>query len=306
MQLDRDNIRHLTGFGRDMANYIQGIEDHMNSRSQIDFGVLHVLYNSDTDQYSWETSPSVEGQPKFMLIHVLRGDRREITVIPTRMFHPDCRPRYHIYQHTFVRDENDALIDGATYTGVTGRGWRTRWAEHFRAANSGSHYRFHAAIRQWHDTAKLIVHAVVHFASSEERAMEIEEAWVAKDSLYPLGLNMIPGGNAGLAYLRTIGALGTKERVSVDDRQAVINRFFERATRKGLPNPLAAANWLDPSYAEKVICAGPDRLKAQQIRDARFLSSLGHDANSITTQVGARNVEQIQRLLDGTTYGRIL
>jgi hypothetical protein len=233
----------------------------------------------------------------------------EITSVPLQMVldnAPSCFDRYQMYQHDFLIDGASESIKNACYVGITKRGWRTRWAEHVRAAKSGSHYRFHQAIRQWHGVAKAVSHAVVAVGLSERQAMAAEEEAIRRDTLYPFGLNMIPGGNSGLAYLRAIGALGTGERIAPDDRQSAINRFFERATRKGLPNPLAAANWLDASYSERVICSGPDRLKAQQIRDARFFASMGQDAAQIAPQVGARNIAQIERVLSGSTYARIV
>ncbi|MGX9443882.1 hypothetical protein ACWX0K_15070 [Nitrobacteraceae bacterium UC4446_H13] len=196
-------------------------------------------------------------------------------------------------------------MKNTAYIGVTSRGWRKRWAEHLHAAKSGSSYLFHKAIRKYHGVAECELHAIVGWALSEKQAFEMEERLIAEGSLYPLGLNMVPGGNAGLAYLRRIGALGKNERVTVDGRQDIINRFFERTSRKGLPNPLAAANWLNPEYAEKIICAGPDRLKPQQIHDARYFGSLGLSALEIAPRIGARNVNQVQRLLSGETYSRI-
>lgn len=37
-----------------------------------------------------------------------------------------------------------------------------------------------------------------------------------------------------------------------------------------------------------------------------FGRDIGRDADTIAAQVGARNVEQVQRLLIGSTYSRIL
>jgi hypothetical protein len=216
-----------------------------------------------------------------------------------------CCNGYQVYHHHYMSDYSGNRFSGLEYIGITKRGWRTRWREHCRSAMLGSHYRFHRAIRE-HEGSAIHRHSVVACGISEERALHLEERLVENSTLYPFGLNMVPGGNAGLAYLRRIGAIGNHERVAPDDRQDIINRFFERTSRKGLPNPLAAANWLNADYAEKVICAGEDRLKPQQIRDARFLSSLGHAADEIAAQVGARNVAQIQRLIAGETYSRII
>jgi hypothetical protein len=44
--------------------------------------------------------------------------------------------------------------------------------------------------------------------------MKIEEQF-ADETLYPKGLNMIPGGYAGLAYLQKIGAVAARERVAI-------------------------------------------------------------------------------------------
>lgn len=332
MKIDRDNFRHLTGFGRDMANFVSQVFDKLESTnwpgcdvfkslSKVSsggypIGNIIIHHDRDANTLKYNFAPFKE-PPDHILreyddavqltlsIIVHRGDSRECTSIPLAMLSLNWAECYHIYQHRFMDGTGESLKHGC-YTGVTKRGWRARWQQHLYSANSGSHYRFHRAIREWGSTAHTVLHTVVGCAPSEQGAMEIEEFFVERDSLYPKGLNMIPGGKSGLAYLRKIGAIGQNERVSVDDRQDVINRFFDRTSRKGLPNPLAAANWLSPDYAEKVICAGPDRLKPQQIRDARFFASLGGDADDIATRIGARNTAQVERLLSGETYSRIL
>lgn len=318
MKLDRDNFRHLTGFGRDMAGYVGTVFDKLHDGRFVvgDVNQIRIYYDKNKNmvhhRFAWTEGETYKDSVDIALrtdlqIIIEHDGFRETTAMPMFMVMSNaCRNSYHLYAHMFLNDQDDADIDHAMYIGVTKRGWRTRWAEHLKAAESGSHCRFHKAIRQWHGVAKNVAHKIVGHASSEQKAMELEERLVAKNSLYPLGLNMIPGGYAGITYLRKIGAVGVNERVGVDDVQRIINRFFEHTSRKGIANPLAAANWLDPSYAEKVICAGPDRLKPQQIRDARFLSSLGQDADTIAERVGARNVDQVQRLLTGSTYSRIL
>lgn len=316
MKLDRDNFRHLTGFGRDMAAYVDSAMLDLHDGVFVVGGVdtIYITHNRDHNTVSHKTAwvgHSKHQDPVNIALHtkitiiVEQGGFTEIIAVPLAMISSVCRNYYHIYSHIFQTDQNGADIDDAMYIGVTKRGWRTRWAEHLRSANAGSNYRFHKAIRQWHGVARCVRHDVLEWASTEQKAMEREERLVAANTLYPLGLNMVPGGNAGLAYLRKIGALGKNERVTVDGRQDIINRFFERTSRKGIPNPLAAANWLNADYAEKVICAGEDRLKPQQIRDARYFDSLGHDVNTIAAGIGARNVDQVRRLLAGETYSRI-
>lgn len=331
--VNRDNLRQLTGLGRDFASVIDtalsewdresngGVTSIM--RATIDSCVkttmlaedLLLKYDCDKHEFIINHVPnSCEADPyrqhRWLLgIMLTRSDRRnEIILLPlgaVLALTPDLSHLYQVYKHRFMKDANGVAIEKLCYCGVTKRGWRKRWSEHLHAAKSGSHYRFHKAIREWNDIAQSTMHEIVGWGLSESAAMSFEEDLIESETLYPLGLNMIPGGKSGLAYLRKIGALGANERVAPDDRQDIINRFFERATRKGLPNPLAAANWLNPNYAEQVICGGPDRLKPQQIRDARFFSSLGQDAGSIAERVGARNVAQVERMLSGSTYSRV-
>lgn len=316
--LHRDNFRHLTGHGRNMADYVDYVLGHESG-----FSNAHILvvYDASTDLVYHKVQPygsaedegiTIAGQParSHMMLSILvkHQGRGESIIVPVAMIVKGARDysnTYQMYQHYFTSDENGNPIPNGCYTGITKRGWRTRWSEHLRAANSGSNYLFHKAIRQWHQKAQCSSHVVIAVGMSEREAMAMEEAVVATDSLYPLGLNMVPGGNAGLAYLRKIGAIGSHERVAPDARQKAVNRFFEHTSRKGIPNPLAAANWLNSEYAEKVICSGPDRLKPQQIRDARYFSSLGQTAETIAEKIGAKTVEQVKRLIAGITYSRV-
>lgn len=316
--LHRDNFRHLTGFGRDMADYVDFV---IGQEAQFLNANIQILYDAETNMVSHQVQPYGNAEDEgitigghaahshmMLSIMVKHHGIGEATAVPVMMIikdAPDFSGTYQMYQHYFTSDESGQPIENACYTGITKRGWRTRWAEHLRSANAGSHYLFHKAIRQWNGKAQFSMHVVIGCGLSEHGALKAEEEIVEKETLYPLGLNMVPGGTAGIAYLRRIGAIGQTERVSPDDRQSAVDRFFERTSRKGLSNPLAAANWLNSEYAEKVICAGPDRLKPQQIRDARYFASLGQDASQIAERVGARNTTQVQRLISGETYSRI-
>lgn len=291
-------------------------------------GNLRVQYDEETREYGYwydslasnpETAAlyeqgqskygSASGAPFTLMLVAKRGEFYSVVTVPLGAVlrtAPDISDKYQVYSHDFCCDENGAAIAGArAYIGVTKRGWRTRWQEHVRSAERGSRYRFHQAIRYWDGRAKTVGHHVIAVGQTEAQAMALEEQMVGLETLHPKGLNMIPGGYAGLKYLRQIGAAGVHERVTPDDKQEIVNRFFETASRKGLPNPLAAANWCDPSYAEKVICAGDDRLKPNQIRNARFLASLGKSTDDIVVEIGALNKPQVQRLLSGSTYSRV-
>ncbi len=342
--LHLENFRFLTGHGKDFAlavdralgdldayGQVTELVDALSSKKggKVDLppGALVVHFRpvdlyaghefapftSDRHRATLEAgmeryNPSGESSLDMVLVAVLwNGDKRSLVSVPLGMLlkkvSPDVTGMYQVYSHQFVSDESGNLLPtDLSYIGVTRRGWRTRWSEHVNAATKGSHYRFHAAIRE-HGDCQTMRHSVIGCFKTEAEAMTLEESMVGFETLYPLGLNMIPGGYAGVAYLHKIGA--ARGRVSPDDKQDIINRFFETASRRGIPNPLASVNWQNPEYAEKVICAGDDRLKPDQIRTARLLSGVGKTSHEIASEIGARNVAQVDRLLAGVTYSRV-
>lgn len=339
-----DNFRYLTGLDKSFAHVVndilalgdkgaegalsklmRGLQSGGSFAAPLPPFILTIEHDEVSQEYGYRADPISDPkftelysqgrerygdkQPGWVLMLVVKnGDRRAIVSVPLAAVlrtMRDLTGQHQVYSHAFTTDDVGEVIPDCTYIGVTKRGWRTRWSEHVASANRGSRYRFHQAIRHWSGRAMTVMHCVIGVGMSEADAMAMEEQTVGFETLYPQGLNMIPGGYAGLKYLRQIGAAGAHERVTPDSKQDIVNRFFETASRRGLPNPLAAANWCDPAYAEKVICAGEDRLKPDQIRNARFLSSLGKTAAEVATEIGARNVPQVQRLLSGSTYSRV-
>ena len=127
------------------------------------------------------------------------------------------------------------------------------------------------------------------------------EKWVF-GTLYPKGLNMIPGGYAGLKVLHKMGVMKDNQPFNVDQRD---NLLIEGLKRGGQANPLLAAHWNDEDYATKVICGPEGRLQPPQIQEARTLGLLGRETSEITDIVGAKNERQIKSLLQGSTYSRI-
>ena len=184
------------------------------------------------------------------------------------------------------------------YTGVTRQGWQKRWTQHLRDTRAGSMHLFHQALRA-HPNAEYI-HRAVAAGLSEAVAMQIEEMW-ADHTLRPKGLNMIPGGYAGIRYLHKIGALAPRQKIDVDQREEILAEFILRKTQEGRPNPLMASLWRDDSFAERVICGPEGRLKPGQISDARLLASFGKNASEIAERIGAKNYLQVERLLSGRT-----
>ena len=213
--------------------------------------------------------------------------------------------------------------DYLTYIGLTKQGWQKRFSQHMSKARSGSPLRFHQALRDNYVGARVIGHRVLTLCETEKEAMDLEEMFVKggtredfrdPDSfekkgekwvfgtLYPKGLNMIPGGYAGLKVLHKMGVMKDNQPFNVDQRDDLL---IEALKRGGQANPLLAAHWNDEDYATKVSCGPEGRLKPNQIQEARTLGLLGRETSEITNIVGAKNERQIKNLLQGSTYSRI-
>jgi hypothetical protein len=205
---------------------------------------------------------------------------------------------YTVYSHAFG-NEGDPL---RRYIGISRRGWGVRWGEHLAAAKGGSPYLFHEAIRRVGD-GSMQVHEVYGVGLSFEDAMAAEERLVARASLYPKGLNMIPGGHAGLRYLAARGF----DRVNArkwEYRHKLIREFTRHCERLGRPNPLMAARWRDAGYAATIICSNPNNFSVEDVANVRLLGSYGWEPEAIAEQMKCR-VERVERLLRGSTYSRV-
>ena len=228
------------------------------------------------------------------------------------------RGSYQVYRHSFSKNgrQSDGLnadlslvrkqLEFATYVGITKQGWQTRYNQHLRDAASGSPYLFHEALRD-SNNFDLVEHEVYSAGLSYEQAMDVEEHLVEQISLYPKGLNMIPGGYAGLRYLGKMNALRPGETGEQRDRaisDAMRGRTDER--KGGTSNSLIAEHWNNPVYASAVICNRDDRLSPDQIRMARILADCEWTEERIATHICARNLNQVKRLLAGNTYTRIV
>jgi len=121
----------------------------------------------------------------------------------------------------------------------------------------------------------------------------------------PFGLNMIPGGRAGIAFLHKLGALAPRKFVSNDERDTALEAYLRENKRKGIPNPLVSQCWLDAQYAAKVICSGPNRFPVETVRLIRSMDSEGADISEIAKAIGLTGDSRIKELLAGKTYSRV-
>ena len=212
---------------------------------------------------------------------------------------------YVLYQHIFGNG-GSYPNDGYFYVGVTTRNWQKRWTEHKHAIDTGSPLLFHRKFREEAERGKVtyIHHKVMGITDDIEQLYEAEEFLVEGHWSDERRLNMIPGGKSGLRYLRENGLLKKSVIPMPDDRDRVIRKWLDEHPRKGLPAPWVAEKWRDNEWAVAQICSREDRLSVEQVRAIRELGK-EHSAEEIFDRVGAKNIDQIKRVLIGKTYTRV-
>ena len=239
---------------------------------------------------------------------------------------PKLENTYMVYLHVLKMEDGSDYV----YYGITKRGWMKRFNEHMSGAlRDRSPLLFHRTLREGilgrvtqlygkvsmeadsdEKVQKILVgnhHVVCAAGLPEEQALETEEYLVGNYSFsLPNGLNMIPGGKAGISYLHKLNALPADTPILVDeDREKIIKKYIEDHPRKGVPNPLVAQIWNDADYAAKVICGRDGRLSIEQVQLIREAAIEGLRVSEIRELVSAKDNQQVMRVLDGKTYARI-
>lgn len=186
------------------------------------------------------------------------------------------------------------------YVGMTKQRWFDRYAQHISSARTGSPFLFHKALRQHHSIK--VAHKVLLCKLDHDGALEYEEKYVGMFGLYPLGLNMIPGGKAGFAYLARLGM----EAKTAEARDSVVEQLSMRESVEGRPNPLCAARWAtDSEFVARVLCGHSGRLTVEQIHLIRLGATVGKSLSALVQESLALNARQVQNVLAGRTYARI-
>ncbi|SAM33020.1 hypothetical protein [Pseudomonas sp. 1 R 17] len=225
-----------------------------------------------------------------------------------------------IYEHNIsAMDFSEQQFEAASYVGLTSRNWQTRYKEHQRDALTGSELIFHTSLRKIFNCDSFIQAGLGNFELvrkgavflselqyvnlSYEEAMQIEEKMVER-TLYPKGLNMIPGGFAGLQFLHKLGFLSRK-KVSIDERdKAASNYLLDKAAGPRFA-PWIKEKWMNDEFYEQVIFKRSNTLNREQIRSIRkYGADWGFDSDLIANLVGA-NDRQVRDVLSGKYYSRI-
>lgn len=220
---------------------------------------------------------------------------------------PEYFPKkaYVLYQHIFGHGASYPN-DGFFYVGITTRSWQKRWSEHQRSINDGSPLLFHRKFREEKEKGRItyVNHKVMGITDDLEKLYATEEFLVEGHWEDQRRLNMIPGGKSGLRYLRENGLLQKSVIPMPDERDRVVSEWLKEHPRKGLPAPWVSEKWRDNDWAIAQICGRDGRLSVEQVQAIRQLAN-EHSAEEIFVRIGAKNVEQVMRVLEGKTYTRI-
>ena len=227
---------------------------------------------------------------------------------------------YMIYEHMFApMDDAEKQFEAQCYIGLTSRDWLTRFSEHKRDALTGSNLLFHASLGSAYDGAAVtqrgmgpfeVIRVGVALYSelqyvnlSYDEAMEVEEKLVER-TLAPKGLNMIPGGLAGMKHLHKLGFLA-RARVSFEDRDEAVAAYMRKHPRKGQPAPWVADNWEEDDYYEKVILSRQNTLSRDQVLAIRKYGGKWGFSTELIASLTSANERQIRDVLSGKHYSRI-
>ena len=211
------------------------------------------------------------------------------------------------YAHSLTfRDQDGDYLNQMYYVGITSRNWLVRMEEHLAEIRGGSNKRFHAAWRAYTGDANVTLGSeLIVLNHSFEGIMDWEEEQVDAQMLAGKSLNMIPGGFKGLRFLHE-HRLTEKLEVNLEERDRAIAEYVRRdGLRPSVPNLFLAQLWRDDDFYLRVLASRSEVLTPGQVLSIRDLATKGRTAKQIFEVVGARNVEQVQRVLSGKTYTRI-
>ena len=190
-----------------------------------------------------------------------------------------------------------------SYIGVTKCGFKKRMYQHGRDAVTNKGYVFHRFMKRQFKAANScagVQGRVLRTGLTRDQAMDAEEALVEGSTLYPIGLNSIPGGYAGMRYLAERN-FKTNARRLIDDRAGELTKFFKRNPN----NPLLALRMQsDDELISRIICKNPRNFGLSEVRQIRAMYDLGYTEEQIAEEMKA-NQQRIHNLLTDKTYSRV-
>jgi hypothetical protein len=236
----------------------------------------------------------------------------------------DVTQGHMVYEHNisamdFAEAELGQQYKVASYIGLTSRNWQTRYREHQRDALTGSELLFHTTLASIFPEGGIsqagmgvfeIVRRGLSFISeleyvnlTYEEAMEAEERLVER-TLHPNGLNMIPGGFAGIKFLHRLGLLA-RERATVDERDFAASKYLLQVARPSNPAPWISERWQRDEYYEQVVLNRSNTLIKEQVQQIRKFGNEWNFDPSLIARLSGASERQVRDVLSGRYYSRV-
>ena len=280
------------------------------------------------------------GNSNHLVVGLVSGKTRQSFIVPLPLVLQSFEDRvakpgtFQVYQHTLIRQQAEVAVatpatvqtfenyvkDAAEYVGLTSRTWQQRAMEHQGSARRGSPLLFHRALRGERFEVHSHEHIVLRAGLTRAQALRIEEVEVEKrtlNDLHPSGLNMIPGGEAGLRFLAkmTKRPKASIKLEEIDDLlEAVVNQSLRQPglrVKGALSNAKLSALWqADIEFRIKAMTNQLCRLSYRQIRNARIWDAAEWSIEKIRDSLDGMDgrklsLSQLESLLDGKTYASI-
>lgn len=225
-----------------------------------------------------------------------------------------------IYEHNispmdYAQDE----FKSASYIGLTSRNWQTRYKEHQRDALTGSELLFHTTLASVFPKGGIsqigmgafelvrsglcLISELQYVNLTFDEAMQVEEKMVER-TLNPNGLNMIPGGFAGMKFLHKLGLL-KRERSTVNERDFASAKYLRRQQRPTNPAPWVTDKWQTDEYYEQVILGRKNTLSREQIQSIRKYGIEWNFSPEVIANLSGANLRQVRDVLSGKYYSRV-
>ena len=226
---------------------------------------------------------------------------------------------HHIAPMDYAESEMGERFKSARYIGLTSRNWQTRYREHQRDALTGSELLFHTTLASVLPEGGIvqagmgvfeIVRAGLTLTSELEyvnltfdEAMQVEDKLVER-TLYPAGLNMIPGGYSGVRFLHKLGLL-SRQRPSLEERDMAAARYLIQLPRPSNPAPWVAEKWKEDRFYERVVLSRSNTLSREQVQQIRKFGLDWNFKPEVISRLSGASLRQVRDVLSGKYYSRV-
>lgn len=236
----------------------------------------------------------------------------------------DASKDHMIYEHDIspmdhARDQLGEQFKAARYIGLTSRNWQTRYREHQRDALTGSELLFHTTLASVFPEGGVsqvgmgvfeivrrglcLTSELEYVNLSYDEAMQVEEKLVER-TLHPAGLNMIPGGFAGLKLLHKLGFLSRK-KATVEERNLAAAKYLHQLPRQRNPSPWISDRWQKDEYYEQVVLGRSNTLSKEQVQQIRKFGNDWKFDSEIIARLSGSSERQVRDVLSGKYYSRV-